>query len=79
MISSIYRKCMTNGGILLVHPKHILLFKLISLKCLILGKDVVNSSLLSTQEFFDTLSHNIINKNDKNFSVKFKLIYFISM
>jgi hypothetical protein len=78
-ISSIYRKCMTNGGILFVYFKYILLFKLIGLKCLISGKNIIGSFLLSAQEFFNILSYDIINKSDKNFSVKFELIYFISI
>jgi hypothetical protein len=78
-ISSIYRKCITNSSILLVYPEHILLFKLIGLKCLILGKDAVSSSLLSTQEFFDILSCDIVDKSNKNFSVKFELIYSINI
>ena len=78
-IGSIYRECMTNGGILLVHPEHILSFKLVSLECLISGKEAVGSSLLSTQEFFDASSRDIVDESDENFSVKFELIYTMGM
>jgi len=78
-IGSIYRECMTNGGILLVHPEHILSFKLMGLECLISGKEAVGSSLLSTQEFFDTSSRDIVDESDENFSVKFELIYTMGM
>ena len=78
-IGSIYRECTTNGGILLVHPEHILSFKLMSLECLISGKEAVGSSLLSTQEFFDASSRDIVDESDENFSVKFELIYTMGM
>jgi hypothetical protein len=78
-IGSIYRDCMANGGILFVQPEHILLFKLMGLECLILGKEIVGRSLLSTQEFFDTLSRDIVDESDENFSVKFELIYTMGM
>jgi Protein of unknown function (DUF3638)/Protein of unknown function (DUF3645) len=78
-IGSIYRDCMANGGILFVQPEHILSFKLMGLECLILGKETVGRSLLSTQEFFDTSSRDIVDESDENFSVKFELIYTMGM
>ncbi|KAF8860560.1 hypothetical protein BDZ45DRAFT_800719 [Acephala macrosclerotiorum] len=74
-IDSICRECMKNGGILLVQPEHILSFKLMGLEYLITGKEAVGRSLLSTQEFFDTLSRDLVDESDENFSVKFELIY----
>jgi hypothetical protein len=72
-ISTIYKKCMTNSSILLIQPKHILLFKIMGLKCLISSKEAVSRSLLNTQKFFNTSSRNIVDESDENFSVKFEL------
>lgn len=78
-IDSICRECMKTGGILLVQPEHILSFKLMGLECLITGKEAVGRSLLSTQEFFDTTSRDLVDESDENFSVKFELIYTMGM
>jgi hypothetical protein len=78
-IGNIYRECMRNGGILLVHPEHILSFKLMGLECLMSGKEAVGNSLLSTQQFFDSSSRDIVDESDENFSVKFELVYTMGM
>ncbi|KAG0649292.1 hypothetical protein D0Z07_4347 [Hyphodiscus hymeniophilus] len=75
VIDNICRECMESGGILLIQPEHILSFKLMGLECLITGKEVVGRSLLSTQDFFDTSSRDLVDESDENFSVKFELIY----
>ncbi|TVY48539.1 hypothetical protein LOCC1_G001313 [Lachnellula occidentalis] len=79
LIGDIYKECMTNGGVLLVQPEHILSFKLMGLECLISGKKEVGNSLLSTQHFFDSSSRDIVDESDENFSVKFELVYTMGM
>ncbi|KIW91627.1 uncharacterized protein Z519_07595 [Cladophialophora bantiana CBS 173.52] len=78
-IASICLECMTNGGILLVQPEHILSFKLMGLECLLTGKDSIGRSLLDTQKYFDTSTRDIVDESDENFSVKFELIYTMGM
>ena len=78
-IGRIYRDCMTNRGILLVQPEHILSLKLMGLECLVTGRESVGRSLLKTQQFFDTKSRDIVDESDENFSVKFELIYTMGM
>ncbi|TVY25882.1 hypothetical protein LHYA1_G005662 [Lachnellula hyalina] len=78
-IGDIYKECMTNGGVLLLQPEHILSFKLMGLECLISGQETVGNSLLSTQHFFDSSSRDIVDESDENFSVKFELIYTMGM
>ncbi|EXJ68848.1 uncharacterized protein A1O5_07780 [Cladophialophora psammophila CBS 110553] len=78
-IASICLECMTNGGILLVQPEHILSFKLMGLECLLTGKDAIGRSLLDTQKYFDTSTRDIVDESDENFSVKFELIYTMGM
>ena len=79
IIANICRECMTEGGVLLVQPEHILSFKLMGLECLISDKIDVACSILSTQEFFESSSRDIVDESDENFSVKFELIYTMGM
>lgn len=69
------QECMSQGGVLLVQPEHILSLKLMSLECLIAGKRAVGRSLLRTLHFFQHSSQDIVDESDANFSVKFELIY----
>lgn len=78
-VSRICRECMKNGGIMLVQPEHILSFKLMGLESMILGKEQIGRALLSTQDFFDESSRDIVDESDENFSVKFELIYTMGM
>ncbi|OQD78015.1 hypothetical protein PENANT_c098G01996 [Penicillium antarcticum] len=68
-------ECMSQGGVLLVQPEHILSLKLMSLECFIAGKCAVGRSLLRTLQFFQHNSRDIVDESDENFSVKFELIY----
>lgn len=74
-IRDLYKECMANGGIMLVQPEHILSFKLMGVECLYNGNHDVARSLLDTQQFFDTVSRDIVDECDENFSVKFELVY----
>ena len=74
-IGEICRECMRNHGVLFVQPDHILSFKLMGLESYIAGKQLVGDSILRTQHFFNTLSRDIVDESDENFSVKFELIY----
>ncbi|PGG97603.1 hypothetical protein GX51_07235 [Blastomyces parvus] len=78
-IANLYRECMSQGGILLVQPEHILSFELMGLECLISGEESVGHSLIKTQGFFDASSRDIVDESDENFSVKFELIYTMGM
>lgn len=75
LVGEIYRRCMTDRGIMLVQPEHILSFKLMGIECLLNGKPDVGRSLLRTQNFFDMKSRDIVDESDENFSVKFELVY----
>jgi hypothetical protein len=74
-IGDIYRECMTNRGIMLVQPEHLLSFKLMGIECLLNGQPDIGRSLLRTQRFFDNKSRDIVDESDENFSVKFELVY----
>ncbi|KAF2170452.1 hypothetical protein M409DRAFT_51492 [Zasmidium cellare ATCC 36951] len=74
-VSAMVRECKDTGGILLVQPEHILSFKLMGLGCYIDGMEDVGRRLVSTQDFFDRSSRDIVDESDENFSTRFELIY----
>lgn len=78
-IERIRRECMSEGGVLLLQPEHILSLKLMCLVCFIAEKDEVARSLLKTLELFRTASWEIVDESDENFSVKFELVYTMGM
>ena len=74
-VGQVLRECMSQGGVLLVQPEHILSFKLMGLECYNLDKTAVGRSLLLTQDFFDKKSRDLLDESDDLLSVKFELIY----
>jgi hypothetical protein len=74
-ISSLYKDCMDNGGVILAQPEHILSFKLMSVESVLLNQHDVSSSLLQIQQFLDGHTRDIIDESDENFSPHFELVY----
>jgi hypothetical protein len=74
-IRRMYKECVENCGVLLIQPEHILSFKLIGIKSVLIDESELAQSMLATQEYFDSLTCDIIDKVDENLSVKFELIY----
>ncbi|KAJ5527297.1 hypothetical protein N7513_011456 [Penicillium frequentans] len=68
-------ECISQGGVLLVQPEHILSLKLMCHECFIAGKSAVGRSLLRTLQLFQNHARDIVDESDENFSVKFELIY----
>lgn len=79
IIGDLCRECMTQGGVLLVQPEHILSFKLMGLESLIIGKDSIGRTLLCIQEFFNNFGRDIVDESDDIFNVKHELIYTMGM
>ena len=75
LIGVTYRRCMEEGGVMLVQPEHILSFKLMGVENVLLGRLDIARPILETQHFFDNHSRDIVDESDENFSVKFELIY----
>lgn len=75
LIHRMLRECMSNGGILLVQPEHILSLKLAAPECYATDRPGVGKSLMATQDFFDKSARDIVDESDENFSVRFELIY----
>ncbi|UKZ89824.1 uncharacterized protein TrAFT101_004866 [Trichoderma asperellum] len=77
IVNKLARRCMEEGGILLVQPEHILSFQLMGLECAINGRNEIARPLLETQRLFNVSSRDIVDESDENFSVKFELVYTI--
>jgi hypothetical protein len=74
-IRQLYEECISTRGVLLIQPEHILSFKLMAIECVLVDQKDTARSLLSTQDFFEDVSVDIVDESDENFSVKFELIY----
>jgi hypothetical protein len=74
-IKHMLHECMTQGGILLVQPEHILSFQLMGIESYINGKTDVGKCLIQMQDSFEASARDIVDESDENFSVKFELIY----
>ncbi|KAF9769930.1 hypothetical protein IL306_012577 [Fusarium sp. DS 682] len=74
-IQRLMRRCMEEGGVLMVQPEHLLSFQLMELECRINGNMEVTEAMSQTRNLFDHSSRDIVDESDENFSVKFELIY----
>lgn len=75
-IDTICRECMTNGGVLVVQPEHVLSLHLMIVESFISGKESLGRSLLNTHEqLFDAHARDLVDESDANFDVRFELIY----
>ncbi|KAK3671303.1 hypothetical protein LTR78_008763 [Recurvomyces mirabilis] len=78
-LSTMLRTCMSEGGILLVQPEHVLSLQLMAPECYISGKDDIGREIMSMLDFLNSSSRDIIDESDENFSVRFELIYTMGM
>jgi len=71
----LFKECMSNGGILLTQPDHILSFRLIGIERLTHRGTAVYKQLLESQIWLDTYSRDIIDESDEILDVKYQVIY----
>ncbi|KXH26599.1 hypothetical protein CSIM01_02900 [Colletotrichum simmondsii] len=74
-IQHIFEECMDSGGILLVQPEHILSFQLMAIETAIAENLSVSRMLVSSKDFLDRVTRDIVDESDEIFSVKFELVY----
>ncbi|KAF5635112.1 uncharacterized protein FTJAE_6495 [Fusarium tjaetaba] len=74
-IQCLMKRCMKEGGVLMVQPEHLLSFQLMEVESRISGDMQVAEAMSQTRNFFDRSSRDIVDESDENFSVKFELIY----
>ncbi|KAK4225215.1 hypothetical protein QBC38DRAFT_537951 [Podospora fimiseda] len=82
VLQNMYTNCMESGGVLLIQPEHILSFKLKGLETIYWERPATSSrdislgtKLLRTYREFESICRDIVDKSDKNLSVKLELIY----
>ncbi|PYH42617.1 uncharacterized protein BP01DRAFT_404617 [Aspergillus saccharolyticus JOP 1030-1] len=75
IVRQIMKDCITNGGVLLVQPEHLLSLKLMCLECFITGREDIGQSLLDSLEFCRRHARDIVDESDEVFSVRFELVY----
>ncbi|KAK0715939.1 hypothetical protein B0H67DRAFT_645624 [Lasiosphaeris hirsuta] len=82
-------KCRTEGGVLLVQPEHLLSFKLMGIdKSLAMEEKMkkkkknkkkdgktLGEEITGLHRYFESISRDIVDESDENFTVKFELIY----
>ncbi|KAK0613589.1 hypothetical protein B0T14DRAFT_591458 [Immersiella caudata] len=82
IVREMVERCKAEGGVLLVQPEHLLSFKLMGVdktwdpegekgtQDAALGRDIVR-----LYQDFESVSRDIVDESDENFSVKYELIY----
>ncbi|KAL8805503.1 MAG: hypothetical protein Q9200_005403 [Gallowayella weberi] len=71
----LYMDCMTNRGVLISQPEHILSFKLMGIERLASAAYPVGLKLLETQGWLDEKSRDVLDESDEILDVKFQVIY----
>lgn len=74
-IGLICRECLSQGGVLLVQPEHILSLKLMALDFLASDKPGAGRAILDVLHLFGSKARDIVDESDENFNVKFELVY----
>lgn len=77
-LRGIIEECGTEGGVLLVQPEHLLSFKLMGIDKSGTegeGEDSLGRQITRLYKVFESVSRDIVDESDENFSVKFELIY----
>jgi len=88
VVSEIVQRCRVEGGVLLVQPEHLLSFKLMGIEKSWAaparvgarhektdGGGALGDSIVGLYRHFESVSRDIVDESDENFSVKFELIY----
>ncbi|RDA87621.1 hypothetical protein CP532_3820 [Ophiocordyceps camponoti-leonardi (nom. inval.)] len=78
-VRKLAESCISQGGVMMVQPEHLLSFQLMGLECQNGGRDELAAHLLNTLHFFDRSARDLVDESDENFSVKFELVYTIGL
>ena len=78
-IRAVYEECQRTGSILLLQPEHLLSFELMGLEESLSDVSEVSRILISTQNWLDSHSRDILDESDEILSVRFELIYTIGL
>lgn len=72
----IYEKCLREKCVVLCQPEHILSFDLMGIeKSLADGNRTLGAQLVTTQQWIDRNTRDLLDKSDEILNVKFELVY----
>ncbi|KAK6510630.1 hypothetical protein TWF506_009733 [Arthrobotrys conoides] len=74
-IFELYKRCKSNGDILLTLPEHLLSFKLMGMEKLIQGKRSFADILIDTQDWLDKNTRDVLDESDEILHIRYQLIY----
>ena len=79
-ISDLYRRCVTEGGVLVVQPEHILSQKLMHIDTLlssngVQGKASIARELGDLQDWVASVSRDVLDESDEILHVRYQLVY----
>ncbi|KAJ3494454.1 hypothetical protein NLG97_g4066 [Lecanicillium saksenae] len=75
IMQRLYDDCLSNGGVLLMQPEHILSFQLMAIEKHIAKDLETGHAMLKILRFLHNKARDIIDESDENFSIKFELVY----
>ncbi|KAF5693005.1 hypothetical protein FDENT_2443 [Fusarium denticulatum] len=68
-IQCLMKRCIKEGGVLIVQPEHLLSFQLMEVKSRICGDMKLAEAMSHTRNLLDRSSRDIVDESDENFSV----------
>ena len=68
-------QCLTEGGILLVQPEHLLSFKLLGVERMVAEDSCLAKPLIDTQVWLQYHSRDVLDESDEILDVRFQLVY----
>ncbi|KAI0297846.1 hypothetical protein B0F90DRAFT_1669305 [Multifurca ochricompacta] len=79
-ISALYRRCVADGGVLVIQPEHILSQKLMCIYFLLAShndneKTPLTLSLKSLQDWLEKVSRDVLDESDEILHVRYQLVY----
>ena len=79
-ITTLYRQCVDEGGVLVVQPEHLLSLKLMSIDTLIASQDdheklPTARPLEDLQRWLDKVSRDVLDESDEILHVRYQLVY----
>lgn len=77
LLIQLYQRCVSDGGVIIVQPEHVLSFQLLIVETAIREERALAGSLWRLHKTLNLAARDIVDESDENFSTKFELIYTI--
>ncbi|UNI17476.1 hypothetical protein JDV02_003816 [Purpureocillium takamizusanense] len=76
-LTKMYQRCVSDGGVMVVQPEHVLSFQLLAVETAIRGEKGLARTLWHLLKLLNLGARDIVDESDENFSTKFELVYTI--